>query len=261
MSSPTPDNALALPVIQPSSSWPTFSVSTEERARRARTVPLSGPSGAVAGTSAYGIAAKPSRSWGPQYGGAAQLSPSISASPPAPAVVVSASKSPAPSPAGGHAVPAAIVASPASPSGLGTKRRWTPGGSKLPAMPPPPALAPRPLATVTPARSMSPAPRWPAPPVRSPIRGATVALERQAAWALTVSLLAIVLPFVVATMLAVAYAGNVAGLVMAGIAVGMARGPLGDKGLSPASRRRAKWAIGISVVIALACLILFTLGV
>jgi hypothetical protein len=77
--------------------------------------------------------------------------------------------------------------------------------------------------------------------------------------ALTLSILAIVLPFVAVALIPVA--GNILALGLAITAIVLARGALRTSALSGSGRTRSRWAVGISIVVIIIWVIAFTQGV
>jgi hypothetical protein len=254
--SPTSSYALALPVTSTKGIWPTFTVSAAERDRtkHSRTVPLDGPgtTATVVGDTPFGASSRPSRTWGPAS------SPSPSSSPSSPPATSHPSAGPAPalttrSPSTAKS-PAPHSPMPVATTQQAGKRTWQSG---------------KPTTTATPPHTSggaSPPPRAPAITTRAAasthrttVGGATAGQEGRATAALTLSILAIVLPFVAVALIPVA--GNILALGLAITAIVLARGALRTSALSGSGRTRSRWAVGISIVVIIIWVIAFTQGV
>ena len=91
------------------------------------------------------------------------------------------------------------------------------------------------------------------------VGGATAGQEGRATAALTLSILAIVLPFVAVAL--ISFAENILALGLAITAIVLASGALRNSALSGGGRTRSHWAIGISIVVIILWIIAFTQGV
>jgi hypothetical protein len=257
--SATLSDALALPVIRSGGTWPTFTVSADDRdpAKHNRMVSLSGPTGTIVGNTPFGAASAPSRSrtWGPTNSSSPSSSPTSPSSPPAGSSHPSAGPAPALTtrPSSTAKAPAHHLAMPVATTQQ-SKRKWNPGKPATTATPPPSSggASPSPRRAVITTRTAAPTPG-------KAVGGATAGQEGRATAALTLSILAIIAPFVAVAL--IAFAGNILAIALAITAIVLARGALQTPALSGSGRTRSRWAVGISIVVIIIWVIAFTQGV